>query len=196
MGWNPCPATNRLFHVFDKATHRCACGRWERGHAPKKEHKRPRAECQICEREQALDTAGKKMGHHGYTRPGCGYQVGDCFGVGHAPYNATDALVKYAERVESYLGFEREALAALPAALDLPFTYSHYLGNGQRSPAVTVRVKKGEPSTYLKENGKQSVHVPGFLSLYEQAEFRIKQDIAHAQLDLERVRARIKKAAQ
>ncbi len=82
-------------HNFDRETHRCKrCGRWEAGFAPKRQSTKPRAECQICEHEMALDAAGN-LGHHGYKRPGVGFIVGDCPGVGHKPYPATDALESY-----------------------------------------------------------------------------------------------------
>ena len=61
------------------------------------------AECQICSRVQKL-TPGKKMVHHGYNRPGHGYIVGDCFGVGYQPYElGHDALDDYLPQLERML---------------------------------------------------------------------------------------------
>jgi hypothetical protein len=56
------------------------------GPEPKKEEfRRPGAPtCPVCFRDILLDDA-KKMVHHGYERPGHGYIVGDCFGVGYEP---------------------------------------------------------------------------------------------------------------
>jgi hypothetical protein len=58
--------------------------------------------CQICFKNQKL-TSGKKLVHHGYNRPGYGYIVGDCFGVGYQPYelghDACDDWLKQLERM-------------------------------------------------------------------------------------------------
>ena len=62
-------------------------------------NKKPRAECQVCEREQALDNSGR-MVNHGYKRPGYGFIVGNCFGVGYEPYPKTDALELWLESLE------------------------------------------------------------------------------------------------
>ncbi len=55
----------------------------------------PRATCQICAREQALD-GESRMVLHGYTRPGDGYTYGRCPGVGKLSYEVTcDDLKDY-----------------------------------------------------------------------------------------------------
>src|SRR5262245_9719803 len=118
MRYRGCPITGRLAHRFDPVTHRCVCGRWDRGYAPKKELVRPRAECQICERLQALDSNGL-LGHHGYKRPGWGFIQGGCGGVGHPPYPATDALLLWAKALGRHIlgcGF---ALKDLPTRTTL-----------------------------------------------------------------------------
>lgn len=108
-----CPATGRMSHRFDRTTHRCRCGRWQAGYAPKKECVKPRAECQICEGRYATDKDGT-LGHHGYKRPGWGFISGDCSGEGHKPYPATDALVKYLEQLEAFLATCRLKIEMLP----------------------------------------------------------------------------------
>jgi len=113
MNTRYCRATGKVFHQFDKETHQCKCGRWERGFAPKKEHTKPRAECQVCARQQALDVSGN-MVHHGYQRPGFGYIVGDCFGVAHKPYPATDALILWQSALENAI----ESMTVQIAAID------------------------------------------------------------------------------
>lgn len=103
------------------AEHRCSgCGRWERGFAPKVETKnaKPRSECQVCERQQALDGAGK-MVHHGYQRPGWGSIVGDCFGVNHQPFPATDALEKWMGWLVSREGHLEVSIAKMPETTEL-----------------------------------------------------------------------------
>jgi hypothetical protein len=48
--------------------------------------------CQACFGSFALK--GEKMVHHGYKRPGVGYIVGDCWGVGHLPYELDVEVTK------------------------------------------------------------------------------------------------------
>lgn len=52
-----------------------------------------KSECQIC--ESHFCTKNGVLVKHGYKRPGDGYLHGECSGVGHAPFPATDALVPY-----------------------------------------------------------------------------------------------------
>ena len=141
-----CPATGFISHRFDKTTHQCKCGRWEREFKPKVTPAKPRAECQICERQQATDSNGC-MVHHGYKRPGCGYLLGGCMGVGYKPYMATDALQKYLRMVQSYIQECEAKLVAIPQEPSLPFTYTEH--NRKVHPSqrktVTVQIEKGGP---------------------------------------------------
>ena len=67
--------------------------------------------CQICEGDFKLDAANH-MVHHGYTRPGYGYNVGDCSGVAEDPYEVSCALLPPRLRgVEAYIECQREYLA-------------------------------------------------------------------------------------
>ena len=138
-----CPATHRLFHFFDKETHRCACGRWQAGFAPKKVSKTPRAECQVCERTQALTKDGVLV-HHGYERPGHGWIVGDCFGVGHKPYTATDALEQWHGWIENEIARTIERGEDLLVATEVPCVVRQ--GRGQ--PDVTITLKVGDRADY------------------------------------------------
>ena len=54
-------------------------------------------ECQICQRRHILDSRGNLV-LHGYQRPGHGYIVGDCFGVGYPPWEvSSDRLAEWIE---------------------------------------------------------------------------------------------------
>ena len=68
--------------------------------------------CQICEREHKL-LSGKVV-HHGYQRPGDGEIHGDCFGVGHAPYELScECLKAYREWLIGQLEAAHEFLGRL-----------------------------------------------------------------------------------
>lgn len=49
-----------------------------------------RATCACCFRAQAVSRGGTGMAHHGYTRPGLGYQTSSCMGVSYPPYEVSN----------------------------------------------------------------------------------------------------------
>src|SRR5271157_2183951 len=68
--------------------------------------------CQICEGDQKLHDG--LMVHHGYRRPGTGYIVGDCPGVGEVPYEVSCELIKaHVARLKVYVKNRKAYLAAL-----------------------------------------------------------------------------------
>lgn len=48
--------------------------------------------CPVCERD--IKVRDDHLVHHGYQRPGVGYIVGDCFGVGYEPYELSTTCCK------------------------------------------------------------------------------------------------------
>lgn len=183
-----CPATGRMSHSFDKATHRCRCGRWQAGFKPKAAPARPRAECQICEREQAT-TIDSLLVHHGYKRPGWGCIVGDCMGVGHLPYPATDALKLYRTAVQEHIAGCQSALDGLPNVTSLPFRWAE--GHGRSRVEKTTPVVKGGPRPRCG-----NYCVPDFDDLLERERRRLEQELKFAAADLARVEARIAAAEE
>lgn len=72
--------------------------------------------CQICGR--AIKAAKGLIAHHGYRRPGHGWQTASCFGAKYRPYEvACDALPPAIKSLEAYIEHERIALAEL---LEIP----------------------------------------------------------------------------
>ena len=191
MRFRGCPATGRMMHQFDKVTHRCKCGRWQAGFKPKTEPVRPRNECQICERTQALD-AGGCLGHHGYKRPGHGFIEGDCPGVGHAPFPATNALEAYLEALEVYLAGLRNSLAAVEAAEKLSYMVEKRGPKREKLPPVEVIISKGDEYTYSREHGS----LPGFDDLKRRRVAALENDIKFTEGDRTRVIARIAKGKE
>lgn len=185
-----CPATGRMSHNFDKITHRCrGCNRWQAGFKPKCEPVRPRAECQICERNQALDTDGC-LGHHGYKRPGWGFITGDCMGVGHKPYPATDALELYLTAVRSYIARCEARLIELPTLTEIEEHYTVRVGREKEQR--TKIIKKGDKSYYDFAIHRQ------FYSFEERIRIetaKVTNEIAFAKKDEIRVAKRIAAAA-
>lgn len=66
--------------------------------------------CGVCGCEHKLDAAGRLV-NHGFTRPGHGYIVGNCFGVGYEPFELSskavddyiEVLTKTLSRYELYV---------------------------------------------------------------------------------------------
>jgi hypothetical protein len=180
-----------LAHRFEPATHRCACGRWQAGHKPKTEPVRPRAECQICERTQALDAAGC-LGHHGYRRPGWGCIEGDCPGVGFRPYPATSALERYLSALKHHIASCELRLAGIDTIAELPYEQPMgYKAAAGRYVYQSVVVQRGDKA----HNRYHPVRsTPAFADLEERERRRMERETAAAKREQARVEARIEKA--
>jgi hypothetical protein len=99
-------------------------------------------ECQICQRRFLLDSRGNLV-LHGYQRPGHGYIVGDCFGVGHPPWEvSSDALAEWIERLKA-----RSAQLAQEAARVAKLTTIDVNRGSERNPKF-VTLTKGDPPSY------------------------------------------------
>ncbi len=178
-----CHATGRMSHSFDKTTHQCKCGRWERGYAPKKE-------CQCCEGRFA--TRHNQLGHHGYKRPGIGYILGDCMGVGYAPYPAYDAL-------EKLLGIISDNIARLATEVNGLVTtpsLSYVCSMGyNKTDTKTFEVKRDD-----KElggfNGNYHYSVPSWKTLLSIVTHRLNSELSWFQTEEMRVRNRINNAKE
>lgn len=174
-----------MYHRFDNATHRCVrCERWQPGFAPKKAYVKTRDECQVCERQQA--THEGRMMHHGYRRPGWGSIVGDCFGVGHAPFPATDALELWRAAVAKQLARLNKSLRELPALDAVTYLKRDY--NAPRgTPDKAITLLRGAKADY-------SLGLPSFDDQVQHIEWKLSTEIGHATRELARVERRIANA--
>ena len=99
-------------------------------------------ECQICQRRHILDSRGNLV-LHGYQRPGHGYIVGDCFGVGHPPWEvSSDALATWIEQLKA-----RSAQDAQSAVRVAKLTTIDVNRGSERNPRM-VTLTKGSPDGY------------------------------------------------
>jgi len=184
-----CPITRKTIHKFDPTTHRCECGQWERGYKPAKEPVRPRAECQICERKQAL-TSGGTLGHHGYTRPGCGWIRGDCMGVNYEPYPKTDALELYKKAVESHVARCTAKLAEVPSLDHIMYRWT--IEYGSKKGDYEVKVMRGDE--YRSNYEQTGYSVPSFEQLEKTMRLNLEGEIRHGTAEIARVVRRIEAA--
>jgi hypothetical protein len=99
-------------------------------------------ECQICQRRHILDSRGNLV-LHGYQRPGHGYIVGDCFGVGHPPWEvSSSALATWIKQLKA-----RSAQAAQSATNVAKLTMIDVNRGSDRNPRM-VTLTKGDPNGY------------------------------------------------
>lgn len=99
-------------------------------------------ECQICQRRFLLDSRGNLV-LHGYQRPGHGYIVGDCFGVGYPPWEvSSDRLAEWIELLKT-----RSAQLAQEATRTAKLTTIDVNRGSERNPKF-VTLSKGDPPGY------------------------------------------------
>jgi len=128
--------------------------------------------CQICGR----DIKAKKgvIAHHGYRRPGDGWQTGSCFGARHVPYEqGSDAIEIMIPRVAAqieHLRSGRDALEARPA-IERPTRYD-YTGREMvdvyQTTYISIRVERTEENKIVThEMGDDyEVHLKGEISKF------------------------------
>lgn len=98
--------------------------------------------CPVCERDIRLDPS-MRLVHHGYERPGYGYIVGDCLGVGFPPYELSDESLRYYRNVvKADLSAAKKALQHAKSG-EAVFTVNRYIvaERGYRD----VEVYPGDP---------------------------------------------------
>jgi hypothetical protein len=135
-------------------------------------------ECQICEREQALSKDGLLV-NHGYTRPGCGFIVGNCYGVKYPTYaKSCERLTQYHAMVLYIIEDKKDSLAGVDSRSEL-------------SEKVNDRTK---PLGYGRYEQKTIYHANGtreFAALAKILKARLESEIKHAEYELERAAKRI-----
>jgi hypothetical protein len=91
--------------------------------------------CPICEGDFKLH--GDKLVHHGFTRPGVGYIIGDCLSVHELPYELSDETCrKYKAGCENALKGAQKYLARLKAGEVKTIKVPDYSKGYSRFPAM------------------------------------------------------------
>ena len=107
----------------------------------------PRAECQICERHQALK--GGKLYHHGFNRPGWGFLVGGCPGSQAAPFPAFDVLETVARQVREHAETQVRLAVELPSLYVVTSWKAGAYGGRQR--AVWSMVERAQAERLIED---------------------------------------------
>lgn len=95
--------------------------------------------CQACAVDFKLRDG--RMVHHGYERPGIGYDIGDCLGVGHVPYEVSCELVRQRKLgIEMHRARQVERLGEIERREIDEYTHKEY----RPGKMAEDRVKKGQ----------------------------------------------------
>lgn len=110
--------------------------------------------CQICGGDVLAETG--VIAHHGYQRPGEGWQTASCPGARELPYEADrDALGVYIESLKQRkIGTEAGLVAVRAETVDLRWTYNDYSQKRprwERQPEVSVTVNRANFEERLAE---------------------------------------------
>jgi len=116
--------------------------------------------CQVCGR--AVRAASGLIAHHGYSRPGYGWQTASCAGARYVPYQVScDRLKEIVEVVKNFIAAQEQALAEFvanpPAQLSVWINKSAYQSGKEivcdrpadlDTKSYGYRVSSGMPRTY------------------------------------------------
>lgn len=126
--------------------------------------------CPCCTR--VIKVRDEKLVHHGYERPGCGYIVGDCYGVNRTPHELSDGLAReFQAKLAGYLQNKEVALAELPNRTKF-VVRGKYLGNMAWEKKVLI---KGECPEYEWDTA------------YRNAEYELKCEIRSLKSEVDRL---------
>ena len=146
----------------------------------------PATTCQICARP--IEAGTGVIAHHGYQRPGGGWQTASCMGARHRPYEQSCDYIPVAiKRLTAYLDGEKEALRK----------------HVETPPDTLVVYKKGyggrptaEKDVYLRPvdfspEGLRRYITRTYESQWDNVRHTLEKSIKHAQNDVEFLRARL-----
>lgn len=98
--------------------------------------------CQVCGRGIFANTG--VIAHHGYERPGDGWQTASCSGARELPFELSrDALAAEIERLKAWEKIERDTLANIKTeTVGLGFTYAVSIQDPKRGPGWKITEKR------------------------------------------------------
>jgi hypothetical protein len=152
--------------------------------------------CQGCFATHSL--IGGVLVHHGYRRPGVGYIIGDCAGVGHQPYEISCELTKsfhkhLEEKVLPNVVAHLGRLEAGPVEISIEITdYSKPRSNPRifsSHPTRRVAIDRNTPSP--DSNCNFWVSGNDFDRHLENSIAKVKRDIEHVTQDIATLAKRI-----
>lgn len=101
--------------------------------------------CQICGRPIKSNTG--TIAHHGYKRPGQGWQTASCMGAKHLPYEASCDLIPTAiKRAQDFITAATENLEVFKANPPETLSGYTYAGFGREKRIEVARPEDFDPS--------------------------------------------------
>lgn len=111
--------------------------------------------CQCCGKKFLANTG--VMAHHGYQRPGAGWQTASCSGARFVPFEVSraqlGALIEWLKAWKAQAMELRAAIAAEAMKIELSFSdYGAKIGFGGRRPSKTVIISRENFEEIKSEN--------------------------------------------
>jgi hypothetical protein len=136
----------------------------------------PVTTCQICGRPVKSNTG--KIAHHGYKRPGNGWQTASCMGARHLSYEQSYDIIPLAMiKVAMYIERQEKALVELLSNPPIELSYT-------RGTWTKELIKVSRPDNF-KVDDYRSSSMHSYDTLFTKREYEIKQSIKFAKSDLE-----------
>lgn len=137
--------------------------------------------CQICGRP--IKASKGLIGHHGYKRPGDGWQTASCVGARHLPYeDARDQIPAAIASAAAYVAKRQEWLDAFIAnPPEILIKIEHRYVRGYQTKTVTTELPRPADFNPTDERYYSGAYAARFDSLKREAETQIKfakEDIA------------------
>jgi hypothetical protein len=131
--------------------------------------------CQICGRAIKANTG--RIAHHGYTRPGQGWQTRSCFGAGFLPYElACDALPKAIESAEMYRN--QQTAACIELIRNPPSSITHDRKDAWGKVLHSETFDRPEGYTFISKPSHQFAGVRGYDWHMNQKVNRHRQEVS------------------
>jgi hypothetical protein len=142
--------------------------------------------CQVCGRR-----IGAKIGtvaHHGYRRPGYGWQTDSCAGAQYVPYEQScERLAEVVKDVEGYIAATQKLLTEL--LISPPETISMWVKFGSYGAGKQETYDKPEGFGEVSYKGSTRPHT--YADLYSTKLYGYKRDIAGSEETLARMKKRV-----
>lgn len=139
--------------------------------------------CQVCGRNIKANSG--VIAHHGYKRPGDGWQTASCYGARHLPYEeANDQILKAINSATAYIN--RSAQWLVEFHYNPPPTLSATHGTWQLKTYTA-----NKPENFDPENTRRSYRRDAYDTMYHDKVYSVNKGIKEAQADLVFLRKRL-----
>ena len=144
--------------------------------------------CQICGRE--IGTTTGNIAHHGYTRPGSGWQTASCFGAKWRPYEvACDALPPAIRGLQDYVEGCKVRLNDLMTNPPEQITYKSDDRFSKQKEYTFARPDNFDPKAELTHSDKYGGR--NYANLFLAKVERLRTDIKYSQQDIVALKKRL-----